>query len=45
MVLRCHLTARAPGVPASVVVKWLRDNPDGTRRVPAQLHTGAGMVL
>lgn len=38
-VLRCHLTARAPGVPASVVVKWLRDNPDDIRRDPAQLHT------
>ena len=38
-VLRCHLTAQAPGVPASVVVKWLRDNPEDIRRDPAQLHT------
>jgi hypothetical protein len=38
-VLRCHLTARAPGVPTSVVVKWLRDNRDDIRRDPAQLHT------
>jgi hypothetical protein len=38
-VLRCHLTARAPGVPASVVVKWLRDTPGDMRKDPAQLHT------
>lgn len=38
-VLRCHLTAQSPDVPASVVVKWLRDNPDDIRRDPAQLHT------
>jgi hypothetical protein len=38
-VLRCHLTAQAPDVPASVVVKWLRDNPDDLRKDPAQLHT------
>jgi Phosphotransferase enzyme family len=38
-VLRCHLTARAPGVPASVVVKWLRDNPHDVRGDPAQLRT------
>lgn len=38
-VLRCHITAQVPGVPASVVVKWLRDNPDGVRNDPAQLQT------
>jgi hypothetical protein len=38
-VLRCHLIAQSPDVPTSVVVKWLRDNPDDTRRDPAQLHT------
>lgn len=38
-VLRCQLSARASDVPGSVVVKWLRDNPDDIRRDPAQLHT------
>jgi hypothetical protein len=38
-VLRCHLTAQSPDVPASVVVKCLRDNPHDARRDPAQLHT------
>jgi hypothetical protein len=37
--LRCHLTAQPPDVPATVVVKWLRDNPDDMRGEPAQLHT------
>lgn len=38
-VLRCHLTARVPDAPATVVVKWLRDNPDDVRTDPAQMHT------
>jgi len=38
-------TCSASYAPASAVVKWLRDNPDGTRRDPVQLHTGAGIVL
>ena len=38
-VLRCRLTARSPDVPASVVVKWLRDNRDDMRTDPAQLLT------
>lgn len=36
-VSRCHLAADSPEVPASVVVKWLRDNPNDARRDPAQL--------
>jgi hypothetical protein len=36
-VLRCQLIARSPDVPASVVVKWLRDHLDDIRRDPAQL--------
>jgi Phosphotransferase enzyme family len=38
-VARCHLTAQSADVPASVVVKWLRDDPDDIRSDPAQLHT------
>jgi hypothetical protein len=38
-VSRCHLAAATPDVPASVVVKWLRDNPKDVRRDPAQLST------
>lgn len=37
-VLRCHLATQASGVPASVVVKWVRDNPGDVRKDPAQLH-------
>ena len=38
-VLRCHLAATSSAVPSSIVVKWLRDNPNDVRRDPAQLST------
>lgn len=38
-VLRCHLDARSPDVPPSVVVKWLRDTPGDVRTNPVQLRT------
>ncbi len=38
-VLRCHLAADSSDVPNSVIVKWLRDNPNDVRRNPRQLST------
>lgn len=38
-VVRCHLVVDSPEAPASVVVKWLREDPDDVRRDPAQLRT------
>lgn len=38
-VLRCHLAAGSSAVPASVIVKWLREDPNGFRTDPRQLLT------
>jgi hypothetical protein len=38
-VVRCHLADPAPGLPASVIVKWLRDDPTGFRTDPRQVCT------
>ncbi|MGH3487440.1 MAG: hypothetical protein ACRDP8_05920 [Actinopolymorphaceae bacterium] len=38
-VLRCHLADPTPGLPASVIVKWLRDHPTGFRTDPRQVRT------
>lgn len=36
---RLHLSGRAGGSPDSVVLKWLREDPDGSRADPAQVST------
>ncbi|GII05386.1 hypothetical protein [Planobispora takensis] len=38
-VLRARTAGPGAGLPASVIVKWLRDDPDGLRDDPRQVHT------
>ncbi|MEU4836337.1 hypothetical protein [Streptosporangium sp. NPDC023615] len=38
-VLRAHLADPGAGLPASVIVKWLRDDPGGLRADPRQIAT------
>ncbi|WP_026256970.1 hypothetical protein [Actinopolymorpha alba] len=38
-VIRCHLAEPTPGLPTSVIVKWLRDHPTGFRTDPRQVCT------
>ena len=38
-VARCRLAGEGPGLPTSVIVKWLRGDGTDQRRNPAQLHT------
>ncbi len=38
-VKRCHLSGGSEGLPASVIVKWLRSHPQGLRTQLSQVHT------
>ena len=38
-VLRCRLNGPGKGVPSSVIVKWLREDPNGFRTDPTQMQT------